>query len=84
MIGGKLSIMKIAEGRVVKGTIVTRARFPEGARVTVIQHDDRPPMKVSREDEAEVLAGIAEVEAGKALPVERLRTRLRRHRSKTR
>jgi hypothetical protein len=74
--------MRIVEGRVVKGAIVTKARFPEGARVTVIQHDDRPPVKVSREIEAEILAGIRELDAGKGLPIERLRARLRRQRPK--
>ena len=73
--------MKIVEGRVVKGTIVTGARFREGAHVTVIQHDDRPPVKLSREEEADVLAGVCEIEEGKGLPVEGLRAKLRQHRS---
>jgi len=73
--------MKIAEGRVVKGAIVTGAKFREGARVTVIQHDDRPPVKLSPDERADVLAGIREIEEGKGLPVENLRAKLRRHRS---
>ncbi len=73
--------MKIAEGRVVKGAIVTGATFREGAHVTVIQHDDRAPVKLSSEEAADVLAGVREIEEGKGLPVESLRAKLRRHRS---
>ena len=73
--------MQIAEGRVVKGAILTRAKLREGARVTVIQHDDRPPVKLSPAEETDVLAGIREIEEGKAEPVEKLRARIRRHRA---
>ncbi len=72
---------RIAEGRVVKGAIVIKVRFRDGARVTVIQHDDRPPAKLSSDEETDVLAGIREVEEGQALPVENLRKKLKRHRS---
>ena len=70
--------MKVADGRVIKGTIVTRARFPEGARVTVIQHDDRRPVKLARSETQDVLDGLAEIAAGAELPVGPLRARLRR------
>jgi hypothetical protein len=49
--------------------------------VTVVQHDDRPPVKLSREEESDVLAGVCEIEEGKGLPIEGLRAKLRRHRS---
>lgn len=72
---------KIADGRIVDGAIVTTVRFREGARVTVIQHDDRPPVALSSDEKADVLAGIREIEQGQALPVARLRARLRRRRA---
>jgi hypothetical protein len=72
--------MKVAHGRVVRGAVRTRARFPEGARLTLIQHDDRPPVELDPIDEAGVLKGIAEIETGKGIPVSRLRRKLRQHR----
>lgn len=72
--------MKVAHGRVVHGTIKTRARFPEGARLTVIQHDERPAIELDAEEEAGVLKGIAEIEAGRGIPGKRLRATLRRGR----
>lgn len=65
----------------MKGALVTRARFREGARVTVTQHDDRPPVEIAPDVEAAVLAGIRAVEEGKTEPVEKLRGRISRHRS---
>jgi hypothetical protein len=72
--------MKVAEGRVVHGAIRTRARFPEGARLTLVQHDERAPVVLDAEEEAGVLKGIAEIEAGRGVPVSRLQRKLRRHR----
>ena len=72
--------MKVAQGRVVRGAIKTRARFPEGARLTVIQHDERTPLELEPNEEAGVLAGIKEIEVGKGIPASRLRQKLRRYR----
>lgn len=69
--------MKVAEGRVVRGAIRTRARFPEGARLTLVQHDERPPVLLDFEEEAGVLKGLAEIEAGRGVPVSRLQRKLR-------
>lgn len=73
--------MKIAQGRVVRGSVVTRSKFPEGARVTLVEHDDRTPVGLDPDEEAAILKGIEEIEAGRGIPVMRLRSKLRRHRS---
>jgi hypothetical protein len=70
--------MKVAQGRVVRGAITTRARFPEGARLTLVQHDERPPVDLDPDEEAGVLAGIAEIAAGKGVAASRLQRKLRR------
>jgi hypothetical protein len=72
--------MRVAQGRVVRGAVRTRARFPEGARLTLIQHDDRAPIQLDPDEEAGVREGIAEIESGKGIPTSRLRHRLRRRR----
>jgi len=72
--------MKVAQGRVVHGVIKTRARFPNGARVTLVQHDNRAPTKLDPDEEAGVLKGIAEIDAGKRLAASRILHKIRRHR----
>ena len=64
----------------VRGVVKTRARFPDGARLTLIEHDDRRPLELEPDEEAGVLQGIAEIEGGKGFPVSRLRQKLRRRR----
>ncbi len=70
--------MKIAQGRVVRGAVVTRSRFPEGTRVTLVEHDERSPIGLDPDEEAAIMRGIAEIEAGRGIPVTRLRAKLRR------
>jgi len=69
--------MRLASARVVKGAIVTRARFPEGTRLTLVAHDDGPPVGLDPDEEAGVLKGIAEIAAGRGIPVRALRRKLR-------
>lgn len=73
-----IRLMKIATGRIVRGEVVTRARFPEGARVRIVMEDDRPPVDLDPDEEAGMLKGIQEFEQGKGLPASRLRAKLRR------
>jgi hypothetical protein len=47
--------------------------------LTLIQHDDRDPIRLDPDEEAGVLQGIAEIESGKGIPASRLRRKLRRH-----
>lgn len=70
--------MRLASARVIKGSIVTRARFPEGTRLTLVPHDDRPPVALDPDEEAGVLKGIAEIAAGRGIPVRTARRKLRR------
>jgi hypothetical protein len=73
------SSMKIATGRIVKGAIVTRARFPEGAHVRIVREDQRPPVELDPDEEAGMLKGLQEFDEGKGRPASRLRAKLRRH-----
>ena len=47
-------------------------------RLTLVQHDNRPPIELEAIEEAGVLKGIAEIEAGKGIAAARLRKKLRR------
>jgi hypothetical protein len=70
--------VKAARARVVKGKIVTRAKFPEGARLTILMDDERPPIELEPEDEDGMLRGIEAIKAGKGVPLDEFRAILRR------
>jgi hypothetical protein len=62
----------------VKGAVVSRARFPKGARVHIIAEDDRPPVVLDPVGAAGMLKGLQEFAQGRGSSVARLRAKLRR------
>lgn len=80
--GGTSAIMadvKVARARIVSGKIVTRAKFPEGARLTLLMDDERSPIPVHADDEAAIVKGLAEIDAGKGIPLDKFLAKLRRY-----
>lgn len=73
-----LALMKAARAKVVKGKIVTRAKFPEGAELTVVLREKKPPIDLTAEEEEAMLRGIASIKAGRAIPLDEFRAILRR------
>jgi len=73
-----LTSVKTARARIVKGKIVTGAKFPEGARLTILMDDDRPPVELAPDDEEAMLRGLESIKAGKGVPLEAFRAMLRR------
>ena len=69
--------MKVATGRIVRGAVTTRTRFPEGTRVRIISDDDRAPLDLDPDEEAGVLLGLRQFAEGKGKPISRLRAKLR-------
>ena len=56
--------MSVATGTVKDGKVILEgATLPEGAVVTVLADDDRPPVKLHLELEAELQAAIDEADA---------------------
>ena len=56
--------MTVAQGTDQDGKVVLQGvALPEGAVVTVLSDDDRPPLKLSPELEAELNAAIDEADA---------------------
>lgn len=70
--------MKAARAKVVKGKIVTRARFPEGAELTVVMREKQPPIDLAPEEEEAMLRGLESIRAGNGMPLHQFRTILRR------
>lgn len=70
--------MKTARAKVVKGKIVTRAKFPEGAELTVVLREKVPASHLTPDEEDAMLRGIASIKAGKGIPLDEFRAILRR------
>lgn len=70
--------MKAARAKVVKGKIVTRAKFPEGADLTIVMREKRPPIDLAPDEEEAMLRGIESIKAGKGIPLDQFRAVLRR------
>ncbi|MBI2892151.1 MAG: hypothetical protein HYY06_01265 [Deltaproteobacteria bacterium] len=70
--------MKAARARVVKGKIVTRAKFPEGSELTIVLREREPPIDLTSEEEEAILRGIDSIRSGKGIPLRELRALLHR------
>jgi hypothetical protein len=68
----ELLAMLITTGQVQNGAIEVDNSLPEGAKVTILVHEDDETFEVSAEDEAKLLAAIAEAERGDGLSASQL------------
>jgi len=69
--------MRIARAKVVKGKIITRAKFPEGTKLFLVV--DKPPPEIELDDDEKAFEqAIAAVRRGKAIPLETFRAILHR------
>ena len=73
--------MKVATGKVVKGTIVVDdPEFKDGTDVFILSREREDEVRLSSEELAELEAGIAETDRGEMIPGDELLARLRRRR----
>lgn len=71
--------MKVTTGTVVDGKVVVEGEsLAEGSTVTVIVREDDETFELTAEEEAELLASIAEIERGEFITGDELLDRLRR------
>lgn len=71
--------MQVATGKVVAGKVVVDGlTLKEGEIVTVLKQEPEEDVVLSPEEEAELLAAIAEADRGETISAEELFARLRR------
>jgi ribosomal protein L6P/L9E len=70
--------VRAVTAKVLNGKVVTRARLPEGAKLTVFVHEPDVDVELDGEDEAAIAAGAAEIRAGRYVSANELRSFLRR------
>lgn len=72
--------MRIVSGRVIDGKVVVEGvALDEGTTVTVMAPEDDETFELGAEDEAALLASLAEAERGQVVPAQTVLDRLRRH-----
>ena len=71
--------MQLATGTVVNGKVVVEGLdLPEGTTVTILTRDGAPAVKLSAEDEAELLQVLDEADSEEGISAEELFARLQR------
>jgi hypothetical protein len=70
--------MRAVAAKVVRGKVVTRAKLPEGARLTVFVHEAGPVVDLDDVDERAIASDAAAIRAGKYRTGDELRAFLRR------
>lgn len=71
--------MKVTTGTVVDGKVVVEGEsLAEGSTVTVVLREDDETFELTSEEEAELLASIADIERGEFVTGEELLERLHR------
>jgi hypothetical protein len=72
--------MRIVSGKVIGGKVVVEGEpLHEGSLVTVVAPEDDETFALSDDDEAALLASIAEADRGEVVPAATVLERLRRH-----
>ena len=69
--------MRSARAKVVKGKIVTRAKFPEGTKLLLIADETQPEVELDTDDLNALDAAITAARAGTLIPWAALRASLR-------
>jgi hypothetical protein len=69
--------MRTVSARVLKGKVVTRAKLPEGAKLTLFVHEP-VDAELDGEDQAAIADGLAEIRSGRYASANELRQFLRR------
>ncbi|HEU4727040.1 MAG TPA: hypothetical protein VFT22_04105 [Kofleriaceae bacterium] len=70
--------MRTARAKVVKGKIVTRAKFPDGTKLFLMVDQPQSAIELDEDDEKAFEEAMAEVRQGKAIPLETFRAILHR------
>lgn len=69
--------MRTARAKVVKGRIVTRARFPEGTKLVLMVDEPQPVIALDSEDQRALEEAISAAREGRTIPLDAFRAILR-------
>lgn len=69
--------MRTARAKVLKGKIVTRAKFPEGTKLLLVVDEPQPAIELDDEDRKALDEAIRASREGTLIPLETVRALLR-------
>jgi hypothetical protein len=72
--------MQVVTGTVVEGKVVLSAALPEGTVVAVYPEDNRPPVRLPPELQAELEAALAEADVDEGISADELFEQLKKYR----
>jgi predicted sugar kinase len=64
--------MRTARAKVVKGKVVTRAKFPDGTKLLLVVQEPQPMVELDEDDVAAIRQARASIRAGRKIPMDRL------------
>jgi hypothetical protein len=64
--------MRTARAKVVKGKVVTRAKFPEGTKLLLVVDEPQPEVELDAEDVEAIRRARASIRAGRKVPMDLL------------
>jgi hypothetical protein len=64
--------MRTARAKVVKGKVVTKAKFPEGTKLLLVVDEPQPEVELDDEDVDAIRRARASIRAGKKIPMDLL------------
>jgi hypothetical protein len=70
--------MRTARAKVVKGKIVTRAKFPDGTKLFLVVDEPQPEVELEDDDERAFDEAMVAVRRGDVIPLETFRAILQR------
>jgi hypothetical protein len=74
----RFSNMRTARAKVVKGKIVTKAKFPDGTKLFLVVDTPQPEIELEDDDEKAFDEAMVAVRRGKTIPLETFREILQR------
>ena len=64
--------MRTARAKVVKGKVVTKAKFPEGTKLLLVVDEPQPEVELDEEDVEAIRRARASIRAGRKIPMDLL------------
>ncbi len=64
--------MRTARAKVVKGKVVTKAKFPEGTKLLLVVDEPQPEVELDDEDVEAIRRARASIRAGRKIPMDLL------------
>lgn len=70
--------MRTARAKVVKGKIVTKAKYPDGTKLLLVPDEPQPKVELDDEDRAALDEAIEAARKGQLIPLDAVRVWLRK------